>query len=110
MIAVIDYRAGNLKSVQRALTHIGCDCVVTSDAAVILEAERVVFPGVGAAGTAMDNIRSKGLDETIREVITRGVPFLGICLGTQIIFERSEENGAVCLGVLRGMVRRFPPG
>lgn len=108
MIAVIDYRAGNLKSVQRALVHIGEHCVVTSDPTQITRADRVVFPGVGAAGSAMESLRELGLVETVRSVVDAGVPFLGICLGTQIIFEKSEEGGVLCLGVLRGVVKRFP--
>lgn len=109
MIAIIDYRAGNLRSVERALKHLGLACVITSDSREIAAAERVIFPGVGAAGKAMETIQDKSLDRTIREVIDRGTPFLGICLGTQIIFQESEEDGNTsCLGVIPGMVRRFP--
>lgn len=108
MIAIIDYRAGNLRSVERALKHLGLDCIITSETAVILGADRVIFPGVGAAGTAMETIRAMDLDRTIREVIGRGTPFLGICLGTQIIFDASEEDDASCLGIVPGTVRRFP--
>ncbi|HPI92502.1 MAG TPA: imidazole glycerol phosphate synthase subunit HisH [Deltaproteobacteria bacterium] len=108
MIAIIDYRAGNLRSVQRALTHLGLPCTITSQASDIAAAERVIFPGVGAAGKAMETIREIGLDRTIHEVIERGTPFLGICLGTQVIFTASEEDTATCLGVFPGTVRRFP--
>lgn len=108
MIAIIDYRAGNLRSVQRALRHLGLPCIITADAKSIAEADRVIFPGVGAAGKAMATIRSAGLDLTIHEVIDRGIPFLGICLGTQIIFDSSEEDAAPCLGIFPGTVRRFP--
>ncbi|HVN70782.1 MAG TPA: imidazole glycerol phosphate synthase subunit HisH [Desulfomonilia bacterium] len=107
MIAIIDYRAGNLRSVERALKHLGISCGITADSSEILRAERVIFPGVGAAGKAMETIRELGIDRTIREVIARGTPFLGICLGTQIIFDMSEEDGAVCLGIIPGTVRKF---
>lgn len=110
MIAVIDYRAGNLRSVERALLHVGARCTVTAEHERILEADRVVFPGVGAAGAAMETIRESGLDAVIREVVARKTPFLGICLGTQVIFETSEEDDAACLGILRGTVKRFPEG
>lgn len=108
MIAIIDYRAGNLRSVERALRHLDLECAITSDLSRILGADRVVFPGVGAAGKAMEAVRASGLDTTIRTVIERGTPFLGICLGTQIIFENSEEDQATCLGIIPGTVRRFP--
>jgi glutamine amidotransferase len=108
MIAIIDYRAGNLRSVERALMHLGLPCMITNSSTDIVAAERVIFPGVGAAGKAMENIRVLGLDRTIREVIARGTPFLGICLGTQIIFQESEEDSAACLGIIRGRVKRFP--
>lgn len=109
MIAIIDYKAGNLRSVERALKHLDLACTITSDPAEIAAAERVIFPGVGAAGTAMETIREKNLDRTIREVIDRGTPFLGICLGTQVIFQESEEDGNTrCLGIIPGTVRRFP--
>lgn len=108
MIAIIDYQAGNLKSVERALKHLGQACRITGSASEILAAERVIFPGVGAAGRAMQTIRAQGLDEAIHAVIERGTPFLGICLGTQIILETSEEDGGTaCLGVIPGTVRRF---
>lgn len=108
MIAIIDYRAGNLKSVQRALAHLGLACMVTSDTAAIERAERVIFPGVGAAGRAMETLVAAGLDSVIGRVIANGTPFMGICLGTQIILEASEEDGHTrCLGILPGTVRRF---
>ena len=111
MIAIIDYGAGNLTSVRLAFEHLGARATVTSDPRAILEAERVVFPGVGAALSAMARLRDMGLDGAIREAVARGAPFLGICLGTQIIFERSEEDdGVECLGILPGTVRSFPRG
>ncbi len=110
MLAIIDYHAGNLTSVQLAFEALGCSATVTSDATTIRAAERVVFPGVGAAGAAMACLRDLGLDAVIREVVARGTPFLGICLGTQILLERSEEDGGTpTLGLLPGQVRRFCP-
>ena len=108
MIAIINYRAGNLRSVERALKHLGLPCAITADPSDILAAERVIFPGVGAAGKAMEAIRELKIDITIAEVISRGIPFMGICLGTQIIFESSEEDTATCLGIIPGIVRKFP--
>jgi len=110
MIAIIDYRAGNLTSVKLAFDTIGRAAEITSDPARILEAERVIFPGVGAAGAAMRHLHALNLAETLREVARRGTPFLGICLGTQIILEHSEEDGGVdTLGLLPGRVVRFTP-
>ena len=109
MTAIVDYRAGNLTSVKLAFEAIGVDTVVTSDPATVRSAERVVFPGVGAAASAMTNLRSLGLVDAVRDAALSGRPFLGICLGMQILFEHSEEDGGVdLLGVLPGRVRRFP--
>jgi glutamine amidotransferase len=109
MTAIVDYRAGNLTSVKLAFDALGVETVVTSDPAAVRAADRVVFPGVGAAASAMANLRSLGLEGAVREAATCGKPFLGICLGMQILFERSEEDGGVdTLGVLPGKVRRFP--
>ncbi|MFP4037159.1 MAG: imidazole glycerol phosphate synthase subunit HisH [Desulfobacteraceae bacterium] len=108
MIAVVDYRAGNLKSVERALERLGFHCRITGDPGELLAADRIVFPGVGAAGAAMEDLRRSGVDRVLREAFCRGVPFLGICLGAQIILERSEEDECICLGLLPGEVRRFP--
>ncbi len=111
MIAIIDYRAGNLTSVERALVHLGQPCQITDQPEVIRSAERVIFPGVGAAGEAMRHLRQLGLVEVIREVVAAGKPFLGICLGYQVLFEHSDEDGGVaCLGVLPGRVVRFADG
>ena len=108
MIAIVDYHAGNLTSVRLAFQALGCAASVTSSPDEIRAADRVVFPGVGAAYAAMENLRSLGLVEAVREAaVTK--PFLGICLGMQILFEHSEEDGGVnLLGVLPGRVRRFP--
>ena len=108
MISIIDYRAGNLKSVERALRHLGSACRITDDPADILASERVIFPGVGAAGKTMEVIESLHLDGVIHEVVRRKTPFLGICLGAQIILETSEEDDATCLKLIAGRVRRFP--
>jgi glutamine amidotransferase len=111
MIAVVDYRAGNLTSVLAALNSLGHEGKITSDPAEIAAAERVIFPGVGAAGQAMENLRELGLVEVIRGVVESGKPFLGICLGYQILFEYSEEDGGHdCLGLLRGKVVHFADG
>ena len=111
MTAIVDYRAGNLTSVKNAFAALGVETVVTSDPAVVASADRVVFPGVGAARSAMDNLRSLGLADAVKSAAADGRPFLGICLGMQILFEYSEEDGGVdCLGVLKGRVRRFPDG
>ena len=110
MIAVIDYRAGNLTSVMLALETVGVEGAVTNAADCILAAERVIFPGVGAAGASMANLHDLGLVDVLREVVRRGTPLLGICVGTQVAFERSEEDGGVdCLGLVPGTVRRFEP-
>jgi glutamine amidotransferase len=109
MIAIVDYGAGNLTSVARALEHIGMSCCVTDDPAVLGTASHVIFPGVGAAGDAMRNLRERGLDRWISQWFSSGKPLLGICLGTQVIFDYSEENKTSCLGLVAGRVKRFPP-
>ena len=109
MLAILDYKAGNQTSVRRALDHLGVPCVVTADADVAAAASGVVFPGVGAAGQAMAQLRASGLDVCLRQAVERGQPVLGICLGCQILLERSEENDAVTLGLTPGRCRRFDP-
>ena len=110
MIVVIDYGAGNLTSVRLAFEELGAKVEITSSAERIRMAERVVFPGVGAAGAAMARIRDLALERAIRETVAKGTPFLGICLGMQIVFEHSEEDGGVdLLGLIPGRVRRFTP-
>lgn len=110
MIAIIDYKAGNLTSVKLAFRALGVETVVTRDPAVIKAADRVVFPGVGAAKKAMENLEELGLTAVVKAAAMSGKPFLGICLGMQILFEHTEEDGGVeTLGVLKGRVRRFPP-
>jgi len=110
VIAVIDYGAGNLRSVLKALEHLGAEAIVTSSPAEIGAAERVVLPGVGAFGKAVEAIDALGLREAICAFIASGRPFLGICLGMQLLFGASEESpGAAGLGLLPGRVRRFAP-
>ncbi len=109
MIAIVDYGMGNLRSVWKAFHHLGADARLTHDPRVVTSAERVVLPGVGAFSDCMANLHSLGLTEAILEAIHRGKPYLGICLGLQILFEESEEFGRTPgLGVLKGRVRRFP--
>ena len=108
MTAIVDYGAGNLTSVRYAFAACGVEAAVTRDPEVIRAADRVVFPGVGAAKSAMENLRALGLVEAVRAA-AEAKPFLGICLGMQILFAHSEEDGGVeTLGVLPGQVRRFP--
>ena len=110
MIAIVDYKAGNLTSVRLAFDALAIEAVPTADPAVLARADRIVFPGVGAAASAMANLRAAGLIDILRARIAAGIPFLGICLGTQILFDRSEEDGGVdALGILPGTVRKFAP-
>ncbi|HJC90152.1 MAG TPA: imidazole glycerol phosphate synthase subunit HisH [Candidatus Mediterraneibacter excrementigallinarum] len=109
MIAIIDYDAGNIKSVEKALDFLGQDVVITGEPEKILKADKVILPGVGAFGDAMANLRRTGLDEVIRQAAGRGTPFLGICLGLQLLFERSDEApGVEGLGILKGEILRIP--
>lgn len=109
MIAVIDYGAGNLHSVVNALDYLGAESVVTSDRDTILSADRVILPGVGAFGDAMRSMNEKGLTEAVKEAADGSRPFLGICLGLQLLFESSEESpGVEGLGVFKGSVVRIP--
>lgn len=109
MVAIIDYDAGNLKSVEKAFTYLGEDAKITRDREEILSAERIVLPGVGAFGDAMDKLRQYGLVEVIREAAAERIPLLGICLGLQLFFESSEESpGVEGLGLCRGKIVRIP--
>ncbi len=111
MIAIIDYDAGNLKSVEKALKYLGQEVKVSRDREVILGADKVILPGVGAFGDAMGKLNSYGLVQVIRDAIGMGKPFLGICLGLQLLFERSDESpGVPGLGVLKGEIVRIPDG
>ncbi len=110
MLAILDYDAGNLTSVQRALAHLGFDALITADPAVVATADQVVFPGVGAAGQCMGSLRARGLDRALHAAVAADKPVLVICVGMQLLFERSEEDGGVaCLGILPGEVVRFRP-
>ncbi|MDE7030608.1 MAG: imidazole glycerol phosphate synthase subunit HisH [Lachnospiraceae bacterium] len=109
MIAIIDYDAGNIKSVEKALAALGEQAIITRDRAQILDAKKVILPGVGAFGDAMEKLRRYGLESIIREVTANNTPFLGICLGLQLLFESSEEApGVEGLGILRGKIVRIP--
>ena len=109
MTAIIDYDAGNLKSVEKALQALGEETVITRGREEILAADRVILPGVGAFGDAMEKLHQYGLVEIIRQVVQKGTPFLGICLGLQLLFEESEESqGVPGLGILKGKIRRIP--
>ncbi len=111
MIAIIDYDAGNIKSVEKAMMALGQEVVITRDKETILNAEGVILPGVGAFGDAMQKLRDYDLVETIHEVVEKNIPFLGICLGLQLMFESSEETpGVEGLGLLKGKIVRIPEG
>lgn len=111
MIAIVDYGMGNLRSVQKGLEKVGCQAEITSAPERVLAARGVVLPGVGAFPRAMEALEKQGLAEALRQVVARGTPLLGICLGLQLLFEGSEEGGwHVGLGFVPGVVRRLPPG
>jgi len=104
---IIDYDAGNLRSVQRACREVGVSAEITVDPDALRGADRIIFPGVGAAGSAMRSLKARGMDQALREAIAAGTPVLGICLGLQISLEHSEENDTDTLGLIPGRVRRF---
>ncbi len=109
MIAIIDYDAGNIRSVEKALTALGEQPVVTRDKEKILAADKLILPGVGAFGDAMERLHQYGLVDVIREAVKKGTPFLGICLGLQLLFERSDESeGVEGLGILKGEIKKIP--
>ena len=109
MIAIIDYDAGNIKSVEKALIYLGQEVKVTRDKDVILGADKVILPGVGAFGDAMGKLKEYGLDTVLKEVAKRQIPLLGICLGLQLLFDRSDETpGVEGLGILKGEILRIP--
>ena len=109
MIAIIDYDAGNLKSVEKALKYLGQDVIVSRDSSEILQADKVILPGVGSFGDAMNNLDKFGLVDTIKKVTGNGTPFLGICLGLQLLFKESDETpGAEGLDILPGKILKIP--
>lgn len=109
MIAIIDYDAGNLRSVEKALQSLGESPIITRDPEVILHADRLILPGVGAFGDAMQKLHQYQLTDVIRDAAAKGIPFLGICLGLQLLFESSEESpGVEGLGICKGQIRRIP--
>lgn len=107
MIAIVDFGAGNLKSVENALERIGTSASIASTPDAIVSADVLILPGVGAAAPAMAGLRERKLDVAVANAIRRGVPFLGICLGMQLLFERSAEDGATCLDIVPGTVERL---
>ncbi len=109
MIAICDYDAGNIMSVQKACAYLGHEYILTRDRDQILSADHVILPGVGSFGDAMEKLRLYGLEDILKEVCAKGTPFLGICLGLQLLFEESDETpGAKGLGLLKGAIRRIP--
>lgn len=111
MIGIIDYDAGNIKSVEKALAYLGEETVVSRDPEVLTKADKVILPGVGSFGEAMENLHKYGLIPVIKDMIKEGTPFLGICLGLQLLFESSEETpGVAGLGILKGKIVRIPEG
>lgn len=107
MITIVDYKAGNLTSVKRALDHLEIPAQISKDPEVVLRSERIIFPGVGHAGAAMEVLQSRGLDQSLKEAFTRGIPILGICIGCQIILDYSEEGDSPGLGLIPGACTRF---
>ena len=111
MIAIIDYGAGNLRSVANAIAKLGYQATVTSNPGDLLGATAVILPGVGAAADTMQNLERLGLSEAIRQVVANGLPMLAICVGMQVLFDETEEGGRHrCLGIIPGVVKRLPPG
>lgn len=107
MIAIVDYQAGNLTSVKRALDHLGFPSLITAEPRQLWYAERIIFPGVGHAATAMKNLKAAGLAEALHQAFDRGTPILGICLGSQIVLQHSDEGDTACLGLVEGNCPRF---
>ncbi len=109
MIAIIDYDAGNIGSVEKAIEYLGEEKILTRDPEILLKAEKVILPGVGAFGDAMEKLNKFGLVPVIKEIVNKGTPLFGICLGLQLLFESSEENpGVEGLGILKGKIVKFP--
>ncbi len=110
MLAILNYEAGNQTSVKRALEHVGIPAIITQDTEILEKASGIIFPGVGAAGQAMQHLMQSGMDVVLKRCIEKGIPLLGICLGCQILLEYSEENNQSCLGLAPGICKRFPEG
>ena len=111
MIAIIDYGAGNLRSVSNAITKLGYQSIITSNKDEVLQAEVTIFPGVGAAADTMDNLKKLGMDEVIRQLVSGGRPLFAVCVGMQVLFEGTEEGGwNECMGIIPGVVKRLPRG
>jgi glutamine amidotransferase len=110
MIGILDYDAGNLTSVENALRHLGHRWILSSDPAALAGCDRLIFPGDGHAATSMENLRARGLDRLLADFVARGRPVLGICVGSQIVLDSSEEGDARCLGLIPGTCRRLPGG
>lgn len=109
MLVIVDYDAGNLRSVQRACSKIGVQAEISADPRLVESADRIIFPGVGSATSAVDTLKERGLDRALYSAFEKGTPILGICLGAQIILEHTEEGGRDCLGMIEGICRRFEP-
>ncbi len=107
MITIVDYNAGNIRSVQRACNEVGVESLITQDPEMVVKSERIIFPGVGAAASAMETVKQRGLDEALKEALKKEIPVLGICIGAQIILDRSEESETECLGIIPGITKRF---
>ena len=110
LIGIVDYQAGNLRSVQKALEKFGAQVLISSEKQHLLNADAIVFPGHGACDSSMQNLKKKSLDEVLIRLINDQVPFLGVCLGLQLLLENSEEGIEDCLGVIKGNVKKFPSG
>ena len=109
-IAIVDYGAGNLRSVANGLEHIGLPGTITDNPAEILSAKGVILPGVGSSGAAMAALEERGMVEPLRQVAAKGIPFFGVCIGLQLLLEGSEEDERPCLGIVAGQVKRLPTG
>lgn len=107
MITIVDYKAGNLTSVKRALDYLAIDCIISPDPEYIRASDKIIFPGVGHAASAMKVLKQRKIDEALQEAFKKGTPILGICLGTQIILTHSEEGNTDCLGLIDGNTKKF---
>lgn len=107
MLVIVDYDAGNLRSVLRACEHVGIEATISADPQVVMAADRLIFPGVGSAESAVDTLHQRGLDTALKAFFASGKPMLGICLGSQIVLDYSEEGARDCLGLVKGVVQKF---